>query len=61
MQKRQNRGRPPKKFLEFIDGIRSILKRAVEFTQKDPPPSMKERKNACEEFQKETGALLDRE
>ena len=59
--KKTKPGRPPKKFLEFIDGIRSILKRAVEFTQKDPPPSMKERKNACEEFQKETGALLDRE
>jgi transposase len=59
--KKTKPGRPPKKFLEFIDGIRSILKRAVEFTQKDPPPSMKERKNACEEFQKEMGALLDRE
>ena len=59
--KKTKPGRPPKKFLEFVDGIRSILKRAVEFTQKDPPPSMKERKNACEEFQKEMGALLDRE
>lgn len=37
------------------------LERAVEFTQKDPPPSMKGRKNTCEEFQKETGALLDGE
>ncbi len=38
-------GRPPEKFLEFVDGVRLILKRAVEYTEKDPPPSMKERQN----------------
>jgi len=59
--KKAKPGRPPKKFIEFVDGVRSILKRAVEFTQKDPPPSMEIRKNACKEFQKEMKALLNRE
>jgi len=54
-------GRPPGKFLEFVDGIRSILKRAIEYTENDPPPSMEERKNACKEFQNEMKVLLDRE
>ena len=55
------KGRPPKKFLEFVDGIRSILKRAIEYTENDPPPSMNERKNACKGFQAEIAAFLDRE
>jgi len=54
-------GRPPGKFLEFVDGIRSILKRAIEYTENDPPPSMEERKNACKKFQNEMKVLLDRE
>lgn len=54
-------GRPPVKFIEFVDGIRSILKRAVKYTQNDPPPSMEERKKACTGFQKEMKVLLDRE
>ena len=53
-------GRPPRKFIYFADGIRSILKRAVEYTENDPPPSMEERKNACKEFHKEMKAFLDR-
>lgn len=55
------KGRPPEKFLEFVDGIRSILKRAIEYTENDPPPSMDERINACNEFQEEITTLLDRE
>lgn len=55
------KGRPPEKFLQFVDGIRSILKRAIEYTENDPPPSMIERKKACTEFQAEITALLDRE
>ncbi len=54
-------GRPPEKFLEFVDGVRSILKKAVEYTEKDPPPSMKERGNVCKEVQKDMKALLDKE
>ena len=53
-------GRPPGKFLEFVDGIRSILKRAIEYTENDPPPSMEERKKACTGFQEEMKLLLDR-
>jgi len=53
-------GRPPGKFIDFADGIRSILKRAVEYTENDPPPSMEERKNACKNFHKEMKAFLDR-
>ncbi len=54
-------GRPPEKFLEFVDGIRSILKRAIEFTKRDPPPSIKERVNAYHNFQEEMAVLLDKE
>jgi len=53
-------GRPARQFIDFADGIRSILKRAVEYTENDPPPSMEERKNACKEFHKEMKAFLDR-
>jgi transposase len=53
-------GRPPEQFIDFADGIRSILKRAIEYTDKDPPPSMEERENACREFQEEMKAFLDR-
>ena len=35
-------------------------KKAVEYTENDPPPSMEERKNACKEFHKEMKAFLDR-
>jgi transposase len=52
---------PPEKIIAFVDGIRSILKRSIEYTENDPPPSMKERINACKEFQGEITAFLDRE
>jgi len=52
--------RPPKQFIDFADGIRSILKRAIEYTESDPPPYREERKNACKEFYKEMKAFLDR-
>jgi len=53
--------RPPEKVIEFVDGIRSILKRSIEYTENDPPPSMNERINACKGFQGEITAFLDRE
>jgi Transposase IS66 family. len=59
--KLMKQGRPPEKFLEFVDGVRSILKRAVEYTEQDPPPSMKERENVCKDVQKDMKALLDKE
>jgi transposase len=59
--KLMKRGRPPGNFLEFVDGVRSILKRAVEYTEKDPSPSMKERENVCTEVQKDMKELLDKE
>jgi transposase len=61
LAKLMKRGRPPENFLEFVDGVRSILKRAVEYTENDPPPSMKERKNVCTEVQKDMKTLLDKE
>ena len=59
--KLMKQGRHPEKFLEFVDGVRSILKRAVEYTEQDPPPSMKERGNVCKEVKKDMKALLDKE
>ncbi len=42
-------GRPSRQFIDFADGIRSILKRAVKYTENNPSPSMEERENACRE------------
>lgn len=47
-------------FLEFANGIRSILKRAIEYLKK-PPPSVKERRNARLHFQNEMKEFLSRE
>ncbi len=54
------RGRSPGQVIDFVDGIRSILKRAIEYTDKDPPLSMEERENACREFQEEMKTFLDK-
>jgi transposase len=53
-------GRSPEQVIDFVDGIRSILKRAIEYTDKYPPPYMEERKNACRESQEEMKTFLDR-
>lgn len=53
-------GRSPEHVIDFVDGIRSILKRAIEYIDKDPPPPMEERENACREFQEEMKTFLDR-
>jgi transposase len=60
-RKLKRAGRPPENFLDFVDGIRAILKKAIEYTEKKPPPSIKERKNARKNFQEEMKALLDNE
>jgi transposase len=60
-RKLKRAGRPPEKFLDFVDGIRAILKKAIEYTEKKPPPSIKERKNARKNFQEDMKALLDNE
>nr|AAU83216.1 hypothetical protein GZ27A8_36 [uncultured archaeon GZfos27A8] len=49
-------GRPARQFIDFADGIRSILKKVVEYTENDPQPSMEERKKACMAFHKEMEA-----
>jgi transposase len=54
-------GRPPKKFLEFVDGARSILKRSIEYSKKEPPSSIDEHMKAAEIFREEMLELLDRE
>jgi len=53
-------GRPPERFLGFVNGVRSILKRAVEYSEGEPPPSPEERKEAAVGFRKEMRALLDK-
>jgi transposase len=60
-RKLKRAGRPPEKLLDFVDGIRAILKKAIEYTEKKPPPSIKERKNARKNFQEDMKALLDNE
>ena len=53
-------GRSPEHVIDFVDEIRSILKRSIEYIDKDPPPPMEERENACREFQEEMKTFLDR-
>ena len=47
-------------FLEFADGVRSILKRAIEYLKK-PPPLVEERRTARFHFQDEMREFLSRE
>jgi transposase len=54
-------GRPPEKFIQFSDGVRAILKDAIEFSKKKPIPSRLERKNAYCSFGKKMKAFLSRE
>jgi transposase len=52
-------GRPPEHFIKFADGVRSILRRAVEFSRRELPPSPQERWEASELFRAEMKAHLD--
>lgn len=56
--KLKRRGRPPKQLVHFVDGIRSILKRAINYTETDPPPSIAEREKAKRERQEEMELFL---
>lgn len=51
-------GRPPEEFIRFADGIRSILKAAIEFDRKTPASSRHERKNAYNSFVKKMKDFL---
>ncbi|MBN1167497.1 MAG: transposase, partial [Methanospirillaceae archaeon] len=53
--------RPAENFIEFVDGIRSILKQAIEYTENDPPPSLIEREKASEKFLADITEFLDRD
>ena len=54
-------GRPPEKFIEFVDEVRSILKRAIRYSEKEPPPPLKQRKIMVKRYKKEVKSLIDRE
>ena len=54
-------GRPPEKFIEFVDGVRSILKRAIRYSEREPPPPVKQRKIMVKRYKNELLSLIDRE
>lgn len=54
-------GRPPEEFIQFSDGVRAILKDAIEFSKKKPIPSRLERKNAYGSFGQKMKAFLAKE
>jgi transposase len=54
-------GKRPDKFIEFVDGVRSIMKRAIEYSESDPPPSLASRKNMAKQLKEELLVLLDRD
>ena len=54
-------GRPPEKFLMFIDGVRTIFKRAIGYAETKPPPNITERRKVRSSFQDELKALLEKD
>jgi transposase len=59
MAKQTRAGRPPENFLRFDDGVRSILRRAIKFSEGKPPPSPKARKEAAKGFREEMRAICN--
>jgi transposase len=55
------RGRPPKQFIEFVDGLRHIFRRAIEYSQKILRPSLKSRERMVWQLKRDINILLDRE
>lgn len=53
-------GRPPERFLRFVDGVRSILRDAIAYSERTPSPSLEKRRAARLRFEGEMTALLDR-
>jgi hypothetical protein len=51
-------GRPPEEYIEFAEGIRAFLKEAIVFTEREPPPTMKERKEMYNHSRKRMKAFL---
>lgn len=59
--KLKRRGRPPEKFLCFVDGVRAILKKAIEYAESEPPQNNKESQKARKDFENEMEALLEKD
>ena len=59
--KLNRRGRPPENFLRFVDGVRKILKRAIEYAETKPPPNITERQEVRNGLEDELGALLEKD
>ena len=53
-------GRPPKQFIEFVDGLRRIFRRGVEYSQKDIRPSSKSQKRMVRQLKRDINILLDK-
>lgn len=53
-------GRPPEESLRFVDGIRAVLKEAVEFSKQEPSPTMDERRKAYNQYRKTMKSFLSR-
>jgi transposase len=51
-------GRPPTEFIRYADGIRAILKDAIEFSERKPRPTLVEREEACRSYKKQMEAFL---
>jgi transposase len=54
-------GRPPEECIEFADGIRAILKEPIVFTEREPLPTMTERKKMYKHCRKKLKAFLERD
>ena len=51
-------GRPPEEFIRFSDGVRAVLKEAIEYSKMEPVPSVDKRGIAYKSFRKKMKALL---
>jgi transposase len=54
-------GRPPEQFIEFVDGVRRTLRRAIEYSQKEPRPSLKTRERMVRLLKRNMNGLLKKE
>jgi len=57
--KMRRRGRPPKELLGFVDGVRLVLNKAIDFWKSSPKPSPEDGKQARGRFENEMIIFLD--
>ena len=53
-------GKRPEEFIEFVDTVRSILKRSVKYSEIEPSPSQEDRTQMAKQFKAELELILNK-